>query len=78
MTADEKVEEEIEALLSRDDPESVIDSLLSMPPQAAANDEVWEKVLHARLQERLARKMRDILEGGQETEADKKDSRSAA
>lgn len=78
MTADKKVEEEIEALLSRDDPESVIDSLLSMPPQAAANDEVWEKVLHARLQERLARKMRDMLEGGQEARASKKDSRSAA
>jgi len=76
MTADKRVEAEIDALLARDETASVIDTLLSMPRIAAANDEdeTWEKILNARLQERLARRMREMLEKAEE----QKDSRSAA
>ncbi|WEX10174.1 hypothetical protein [Chelativorans sp. AA-79] len=74
MTVDKKVEAEIDALLACNDQASVIDTLLSMPHAMAADDPAWEKLMHARLQERLARKMRDMLEGAEE----RKDSRSAA
>jgi len=76
MTVDKRVEAEIDALLARDETTSVIDSLLSMPRVTAANDEddTWEKILNARLQERLARRMREMLEGAEE----QKGSRSAA
>lgn len=76
MTVDSKVEAEIDALLERDDSASVIDTLLAMPRTRMAHntDETWEKVLHARLQARLARKMRETLEG----KDGKKGERSAA
>jgi len=76
MTVDKRVEAEIDALLARDETTSVIDTLLSMPRMTAANDEdeTWEKILNARLQERLARRMREMLEGAEE----QKGSRSAA
>jgi len=74
MSVDGKLEAEIDALLARDDSASVIDMLLSMPHVMAADNADWEKILHARLQARLARKMRDVLENAQEPN----DSRSAA
>jgi len=74
MSVDRKVEAEIDALLARDDSASVIDMLLSMPHVMAADNADWEKILHARLQERLARKMREVLEGAREQD----NARSAA
>ncbi|WP_163267492.1 hypothetical protein [Chelativorans alearense] len=76
MTADKRVDAEIDALLGRDETTSVIDTLLAMPRVEAANDPdgSWERVLHARLQARLARKMRRVLEEA----PDRKGSRSAA
>ena len=76
MTVDSKVEAEIDALLGRDDTASVIDTLLAMPRMRVADntDETWEKILHARLQARLARKMRETLEGTN----GEKDERNAA
>ncbi|WP_028033097.1 hypothetical protein [Chelativorans sp. J32] len=74
MSVDRKVEAEIDALLARDDSASVIDMLLSMPHVMAADNADWEKILHARLQERLARKMREVLEGAREPD----NARSAA
>ena len=74
MSVDRKVEAEIDALLARDDSASVIDMLLSMPHVMAADNADWEKILHARLQERLARKMREVLEGAGEPD----NARSAA
>lgn len=74
MTVERNVDAEIDALLSRNESDSVIDTLLEIPHVATANDENWEKILNARLQERLARKMRELLEN----EPERKDSRSAA
>ena len=76
MIADKKLEAEIDALLAGDNSESVIDALLSMPRETRADgaDQTWERILHARLQERLARRMREMLE---ENEG-RKGSRSAA
>jgi len=74
MSVDRKVEAEIDALLARDDSASVIDMLLSTPHVMAADNADWEKILHARLQERLARKMREVLEGAREPD----NARSAA
>ncbi|MCT8997682.1 hypothetical protein [Chelativorans intermedius] len=76
MTFDKRIEAEIDALLSRSETESFVDTLLRMPHAAAANDadESWEKLLNARLQARLARRMREKLEGEQTS----RDSRTAA
>lgn len=74
MDADDRIEAEIDTLLARDDTASVIDALMSMPRTDGDPNGTWEKVLHARLQERLSRRMRDVLEGRQEN----KDTRSAA
>ncbi|WP_309084728.1 hypothetical protein [Chelativorans sp.] len=74
MKLDEELEAEIDALLARDDRASVIDTLLSMPHAKAAGDPAWEKLLHARLQERLVRKMREMLDPADQG----RDSRSAA
>jgi len=74
MTVERNVDAEIDALLSRNESDSVIDTLLAIPHVATANDENWEKILNARLQERLARKMRELLEN----EPERKDSRSPA
>lgn len=76
MKINDRVEMEIDALLAHDDTKSVIDAVMSMPHAKVANDtdDRWEKALHARLQARLARRMREVLEGSQ---ADKP-SRSAA
>lgn len=71
---DEKADSDIEALLANDETTSVVDTLLAMPHALSADDESWEKIMHARLQERLARKMREMLEGEQRDE----DSRSVA
>ncbi len=71
---DEKADSDIEALLANDETTSVVDTLLAMPHALSADDESWEKIMHARLQERLAHKMREMLEGEQRDE----DSRSVA
>ncbi|MFC6488341.1 hypothetical protein [Nitratireductor sp. GCM10026969] len=74
MTVEKNLEAEIDALLAKDDDTaSIIDTLLAMPRPAGADDS-WEKVLHERLQARLARRMREALEG----DTDSKISRSAA
>lgn len=73
MTVEKNVEAEIDALLAEDETASIIDSLLAMPRPEDADDS-WERALHARLQERLARKMRQVLDSGRES----KNSRHAA
>ncbi|WP_274425944.1 hypothetical protein [Chelativorans sp. YIM 93263] len=73
MDVEDRIEAEIDALLAHDDTESVIDALMSMPRSDSDPDDTWKKALHARLQERLARRMRKVLED----QPDKK-TRSAA
>lgn len=67
MDTDDRIETEIDALLARDDAASVVDALLSMPPRAPASegDPRGEKTVNARLQARLAHRMRQVLEGGE-------------
>lgn len=62
---DECADRQIDALLRRDDDASIIDTLLAMPRGAdpVAEGDAWERVLFARLQERLARRMRETIEG---------------
>ncbi|WP_173932802.1 hypothetical protein [Chelativorans sp. Marseille-P2723] len=66
MVADKnnKKFDEIDAILAQDGSASVIDTLLSIPREipTASDEGTWERALHARLQERLSRKMREILE----------------
>ena len=57
-----------------DDSATFIDMLLSMPHVMAADNTDWNKILHARLQTRLTRKMREVLENAKEPD----NSRSAA
>ena len=69
MNVEDKIEAEIDALLARDETTSVVDALLAMPQRMPANpaDERWEKSLNARLQARLAQKMREVLEEQEST-----------
>ena len=65
MEVEKSVEAEIDALLARDDSSSVIDALLAIPTPAAtgSSGEAWQQLLHARLQSRVSRRMRETLEG---------------
>lgn len=70
MSSDKNVEAQIEALLAADDSVSVIESLLALPRVADSGPQAdeWERAMHARLQARLSRKMRDMI-GGPTTSA---------
>jgi hypothetical protein len=64
MEVEKSVEAEIDALLAHDDSSSVIDALLAIPTPAATDSsgEAWQQLLHARLQSRVSRRMRETLE----------------
>lgn len=64
MEVEKSVEAEIDALLARDECSSVIDALLSIPSptRAAGGQKAWDDLLHARLQSRVSRRMRETLE----------------
>lgn len=51
----------IDALLAPSEPVSIIDGLLDLPGLEGAGDE-WERVLRARLEARLAQRMRHAIE----------------
>lgn len=70
---DDRFEHKIEALLSVDSTSSIVDGLLALPDEDELKAEAgaFGRVVHGRLQARLAEKMRQTI--GQD-----KDGRSAA
>lgn len=65
MEVEKSVEAEIDALLlTHGESSSVIDALLAIPTPAATdgNQKAWQDLLHARLQSRVSRRMRETLE----------------
>lgn len=61
-------EAEIDALLAHDENSSVIDAFLAIPALTApdSRQREWQELLHARLQTRLSRRMRETLESGKQ------------
>ena len=70
---------QIDALLSPEDDASIVDSLFAVSKGQAASEakDVLEQVLFARLQARIARRMRQSIDDPRSID-DRKTSRSAA
>lgn len=70
---DDRFEQKIEALLSSNSTSSIVDSLLALPDEDELKDAAGAlgRVVHGRLQARLAEKMRQTI-------GEDKDDRSAA
>lgn len=70
---DDRFEQKVEALLSFDSTASIVDSLLALPDEDELKDAAGAlgRVVHGRLQARLAEKMRQTIDQD-------KDDRSAA
>jgi len=68
MEVEKSVEAEIDALLAHDDSSSVIDALLAIPTPALAGspEEAWQQLVHARLQSKVSRRMRETLGSGKQ------------
>lgn len=67
MSGNRNVEAQIDALLSKDDSSSIIETLYSLGQaagDAAFVGDEWDRAVQARLQARLARKMREAIEPG--------------
>lgn len=66
MEVEKSVEAEIDALLAQSDSSSVIDALLAIPTPAVQDSThgAWQKLLHARLQSKVSRRMQETLESG--------------
>lgn len=84
-SSDTPSDAQIDALLSPEEDASIVDSLFAVSRGQAAAEakDVLEQVLFARLQARIARRMRRSIEDPQATEAsrtadDPKNARSAA
>lgn len=58
-------EREIDALLSRGGTGSIFDRLMAMPNPVAGAATEWDRVVSARLEAHLARRMRDAVGAGQ-------------
>jgi hypothetical protein len=58
-------EREIDALLARGGTGSIFDRLMAMPNPAAGTNTGWDRVVSARLEAHLARRMRDAVGAGQ-------------
>ncbi|WP_336057578.1 hypothetical protein [Nitratireductor sp. CH_MIT9313-5] len=65
MSVHRTVEAQIDALLTKDDSSSIIETLYSLGQaagDAASIGDEWDRAVQARLQARLARKMREAIE----------------
>ena len=64
MEVEKTVEAEIDALLAQDDSASVVDALLAIPPrpEISGGADEWQRLLHARLQTKVSRKMQANLQ----------------
>ena len=63
MEVEKTVEAEIDALLALDESVSVVDALLAIPPrpETAGGGDEWQRLLHARLQSKVSRRMQENL-----------------
>mgnify|MGYP001301315610 CR=1 FL=1 len=63
MEVEKTLEAEIDALLAQVDGASVVDALLAIPPHPETTGEAdeWQKLLHARLQTKVSRRMQENL-----------------
>lgn len=60
----------IDALLARDEQASIVDGLFALPGSGAAPaPDPWSRVVHDRLQARLAARMRRVISSGDEEAA---------
>jgi len=61
---------QIDALLARGDAGSIFDRLMAMPRPAGDVADEWDRAVIGRLEAHLARRMRDLLDGANDSRKD--------